>query len=182
MLPFSNKTVSILAEVCGCTGALSHFIWTSSGNKWPNAKTVYCPMLDLAWHFYRGLVLHGIIGIWPHRATLSCSVQSRDERIFFLGRIRIRILFVNQKIFESESKYYSRFKKRFEYIRISKKVRIFKYYSNSSVIFEENVENKKQEFRKHIQKAHVGIKLQSHPSTGLVHWCPQMGSAGQQGT
>ena len=33
----------------------------------------------------------------------------RDDQIFFFGRIRIRILFVNQKIFESESEYYSRF-------------------------------------------------------------------------
>ena len=34
---------------------------------------------------------------------------ARDDQIFFFGQIRIRILFVNQKIFESESEYYSRF-------------------------------------------------------------------------
>ena len=71
-------------------------------------------------------------------------ISYRGDRIFFFGRIRIRILFVNQKIFESESEYYSRFYKRFEYIRISEKVRIFEYYSNNLVIFEHNVENKKQ--------------------------------------
>ena len=75
--------------------------------------------------------------------SISCK-GIRDDRIFFFGRIRIRILFVYQKIFESESEYYSRFLKRFEYIRISEKVRIFEYYSNNSVIFEQNVKNKRE--------------------------------------
>ena len=64
--------------------------------------------------------------------------------------------------------------KRFEYSKI---IRIIQLFLNKIW----KIKSRKQELRKHIQKAPKGIKWQSHPSTGLVHWCPQMGSAGRLG-
>ena len=62
--------------------------------------------------------------------------------------------------------------KRFEYSKI---IRIIQLFLNKIW----KIKSRKQELRKHIQKAPKGIKWQSHPSTGLVHWCPKMGSAGR---
>ena len=92
------------------------------------------------------------------------------ERIFFVGRIGI--LFVNQKIFESESKYYSRFfkksnifqsLKRFKYSNI---IRIIQLYLNKIW----KIKQKKQElrFQKLIKQRHQVTVTSKHRSGPLV--------------
>ena len=131
------------------------FLWSESKVLWAKAFITQCP------NYYKTEMIESFF-----LAESESEYYSSIRKFSNPNPNIIRDFKKDSNIFESL--------KRFEYSKI---IRIIQLFLNKIW----KIKSRKQELRKHIQKAPKGIKWQSHPSTGLVHWCPKMGSAGRLG-